>query len=343
MSALNKLAEPLAIGKVVLPNRIFMAPMSGVTDNPFRKRGIAHGAGLTVSEMIASNVLAANSAESLRRMRRNAGAHVHSVQLAGRDPSWMGDAARRAEASGADIIDINMGCPAKKVIGGYSGSALMREPARALKIISSVVAAVDIPVTLKMRLGWDENCINAPLIAARAELAGVSMLTVHGRTRSQFYKGHADWAAIAAVKQAVSIPVVANGDVDTAAHAAAILIASGADAIMIGRGHYGRPWLAGTIASQAGYSAGNPSPANASEMAAYVVSHYEDMLSFYGKEKGYRHARKHIGWYLDRFAAATEPGQRLLLLRDADPDSVIRNLQHIRWAVCGTVSEEIAA
>src|SRR5690606_15563049 len=212
MSGRSLLAEPLKIGGLEIPNRVILAPMSGVTDEPFRRRAITHGAGLVVSEMVASAELAKGRRNSELRIKRPDVA-VHMVQLAGRDAEWMAEGARIAAAEGADIIDINMGCPAKKVTGGYCGSALMREPDHALTLIEAVVKAVGVPVTVKMRLGWDEDSINAPEIAARAERAGVAMITIHGRTRCQFYKGRADRDAIRRIKENVRVPVVANGDV----------------------------------------------------------------------------------------------------------------------------------
>lgn len=316
------LAEPLLIGGVRLRNRVFLAPLSGITDRPFRDRAYAHGAGLVVSEMIASNELAKGSAESARRIRK-AGNGPHMVQLAGRDARWLAEGARIAAGEGADIIDINMGCPAKKVTGGYCGSALMREPDHAVRLIEAVVGAVEVPVTVKMRLGWDEQSMNAPELASRAEQAGVRMVTVHGRTRCQFYAGTADWTAIAAVRAAISIPLVANGDGRSRPDAAAMLAASGADAVMIGRGHYGAPWLAGEIAGQAGEAA----PRTPDELAAYVVSHYQDMLSLYGRESGLRQARKHLGWYLDRHAPQVPDTLRTAILTGMDPAAVTVALQ----------------
>lgn len=317
------LSEPLDIGDVRLSNRVFLAPMSGITDRPFRERAYAHGAGLVVSEMVASGELAKRNEESTRRIRRT-GSGPHMVQLAGRDAHWLAEGARIAAGEGADIIDINMGCPAKKVTGGYCGSALMREPDHALALIEAVVAAVSVPVTVKMRLGWDDETINAPQIARRAEEAGVRMVTVHGRTRCQFYTGRADWTAIAEVKNAVSIPVVANGDVCSAHDAAAILERSGADAVMIGRGHYGAPWLAGEIAGGRKQVAAPASPA---DLCDYVVAHYEDMLAHYGVATGLRHARKHLGWYLDRHAPETSDEFRAAIMTGTDPATVKRNLR----------------
>ena len=322
MQLSNPLAEPMDIGGVGLRNRVFLAPMSGITDRAFRERAYAHGAGLVVSEMVASGELARRNDESNRRIQRT-GDGPHMVQLAGRDARWLAEGARIAAGEGADIIDINMGCPAKKVTGGYCGSALMREPDHALALIEAVVAAVSVPVTVKMRLGWDDASINAPQIARRAEEAGVRMVTVHGRTRCQFYTGRADWAAIAAVKQSVTIPVVANGDVCSAHDAAAILERSGADAVMIGRGHYGAPWLAGEIAGAGGSAA----PGSPEALCDYVVAHYEDMLSLYGAATGLRHARKHLGWYLDRHAPQTPDALRSAVMTGTDPAAVKRGLR----------------
>lgn len=319
--ALDILAQPLDVGGVSLRNRVFLAPMSGVTDLPFRMLSHQHGAGLVVSEMVASGELAKGSADSVRRIQRP-DIDVHMVQIAGREAYWMGEAARIAVDGGADIIDINMGCPAKKVIGGYSGSALMREPDHALSLIEAVVAAVSVPVTLKMRLGWDHDCLNAPDISARAEAAGVAMITIHGRTRCQFYKDNADWSAIRAVKERINIPLVANGDGEGPAEAAAMLEQSGADALMIGRAHYGAPWKAGVLAHYAAGTEAPGVPQQPSEMIDYVAAHYSAMLSHYGVGQGLRHARKHLGWYLETW------GQQALSWRGAmmaatDPQSVL--------------------
>ena len=328
----NKLAAPLRLGGVEIANRVFLAPMSGVTDEPFRARAVGHGAGLVVSEMVASGELAKGRRNSTLRIRRP-DVPVHVVQLAGREAAFMAEGARIAAGEGADIIDINMGCPAKKVTGGYCGSALMRDPDHALSLVEAVVAAVPVPVTVKMRLGWDHDCLNAPEIARRAEAAGVAMVTVHGRTRNQLYNGRADWRAIRAVREAVSIPLVANGDAGTVGDAAAMLEQSGADAVMVGRGHYGQPWLAGSIAAQAG--GGHSIKPN--DICAYVIGHYEDMLTLYGIAQGLRHARKHLGWYLDRHApeapaelrraamTATEPAEVIAALRTAFSAASLRS------------------
>lgn len=284
---------PFCIGSVPVRNRVVLAPMSGVTDLPFRQLAFRFGAGLVVTEMVASRELVFNAAESWSRLK-GAGLTPHMVQLAGREAKWLAEAAVIAEANGAEIIDINMGCPAKKVIGGYAGSALMREPDHALSLIEATVKAVKIPVTVKMRLGWDETSINAPQIAARAEAAGVQLVTVHGRTRMQFYEGRANWDAIAAVRDAIRIPLIANGDVETVEDAHEILRRSGADAVMVGRSCQGRPWHAGVLAGHEG--------PEAADIPGLVIDHYRMMLEHYGMDVGVRHARKHLGWYLDRHA-----------------------------------------
>ncbi len=341
MSDLTSLTRPLQIGGVAIRNRLFLAPMSGITDEPLRRRAYGHGAGLVVSEMVASGELAKGRAGTGTRIRHS-GLPVHMVQLAGREAHHMAEAARIATGEGADIIDINMGCPAKKVTGGYAGSALMRDLDHAVSLIDAVIGAVSVPVTVKMRLGWDEAALNAPQLAHRAEQSGVRMVTVHGRTRCQFYQGKADWRAIARVKQAVSVPVVANGDVTTPADAVEILEKSGADAVMIGRAHYGAPWTAGSIAAAA---AGLPAigvPKHPDRLADYVVAHYEDMLSLYGVESGLRQARKHLGWYLDRHAPQTSSELRKAILTSTEPSAVIVSLRHAFACAGGTELREVA-
>ncbi|MER8953911.1 tRNA dihydrouridine synthase DusB [Mesorhizobium sp. M0833] len=326
MPDVTKLASPLDVGGVRIRNRVFLAPMSGITDEPFRQRAHAHGAGLVVSEMVASGELAKGRAGSGLRIRHS-GLPVHMVQLAGHEAMHMAEGARIAVGEGADIIDINMGCPAKKVTGGYAGSALMRDLDHALSLIEAVVGAIAVPVTVKMRLGWDEGALNAPMLARRAEQAGVKMVTVHGRTRCQFYQGKADWRAIARVKQAVSIPVVANGDVGSPAEAASILEQSGADAVMVGRAHYGAPWTAGSIVAAALAEPVSSMPESPQALADYVIAHYEDMLALYGVESGVRQARKHLGWYLDRHAGGTSDDRRKTILTSFEPGRVIALLR----------------
>ncbi|ESW88369.1 tRNA dihydrouridine synthase DusB [Mesorhizobium sp. M0659] len=328
MPEVTKLASPLDVGGVTIRNRVFLAPMSGITDEPFRQRAYAHGAGLVVSEMVASGELAKGRAGCDLRIRHS-GLPVHMVQLAGREAEHMAEGARIAAGEGADIIDINMGCPAKKVTGGYAGSALMRDLDHALSLIEAVIGAVQVPVTVKMRLGWDDNALNAPVLARRAEEAGVKMVTVHGRTRCQFYQGKADWGAIARIKDVVSIPVVANGDVGSPAEAAEILEQSGADAVMIGRAHYGAPWTAGHIAATAAGNAPSGVPESPQAMADYIVSHYEDMLTLYGVESGLRQARKHLGWYLDRHAVGVTNEGRKAILTSFEPARVMAVLREV--------------
>jgi tRNA-dihydrouridine synthase B len=315
-------------------NRIVLAPMSGVTDMPFRQLAWRHGAGLVVTEMVASRELLNNTSESWARLEA-AGFQPHMVQLAGREAYWMAEAAKIAADHGADIIDINMGCPAKKVIGGYSGSALMRDPDHALGLIEATVNAVDVPVTLKMRLGWDENSINAPDIAKRAEDVGVQLVTIHGRTRMEFYEGRADWDAIRAVRAVLSIPLVANGDVETVDDAQEILRRSGADAVMIGRGCQGRPWHAGVLA-------GGEAPQSL-EIADIAAEHYRMMLEFYGEAVAVRHARKHLGWYLERFAPAIGAADKASIMTGRDPAEVSQRFHDaLRAAVSDNVTREAA-
>ena len=270
--------------------------MSGVTDLPFRQLAYRLGAGLVVTEMVASEDLVKGRPDVLRRAEgHNLSPYV--VQLSGREARWMARGARMAADHGADIVDINMGCPAKQVTRGQSGSALMRDLDHAIELIEAVVGAVSVPVTLKMRMGWDHESLNAPELAKRAERAGVQMITVHGRTRCQFFKGQADWDFIANVKAAVSVPVVANGDLNDLADLPDMLRASNADGVMIGRGAYGRPWFPGQAASYlaTGQDPGAPPLASQREIA---LEHYELTLGHYGTELGVRTARKHLGWYV---------------------------------------------
>ncbi|PRY26721.1 tRNA-U20-dihydrouridine synthase [Aliiruegeria haliotis] len=317
----------VCVANLPLTPPVLLAPLAGITDLPFRQLVSRFGAGLVVSEMVASQEMVQAKPGVRERAELGFGIANTSVQLAGREAHWMAEAARMVEANGARVIDINMGCPAKKVTSssgaGASGSALMRDLDHALSLIEAVVGAVSVPVTLKTRLGWDDDTRNAAELARRAEHAGIRMVTIHGRTRQQFYKGQANWRAIREVKDAVSIPVIANGDIIDSDAARTAMAQSGADGVMVGRGAQGQPWLLAGIAADL---FGTPAPTipKGDALADLVSGHYEAMLSFYGEVLGNRIARKHLGWYLDR--AGDPAGLRRRLQTETDSAEVLRLL-----------------
>ena len=296
---------PIRLGKEVIDCPVILAPMAGVTDRPFRRLVRRFGAGLVVSEMIASQAMIREVRKTLQMIEPSDENDILTVQLAGSDPVVMAEAARLNADRGARIIDINFGCPAKKIVNGEAGSALMRDEMKAAKILESVVKAVDLPVTLKMRLGWNSETMNAPRLAKIAEDTGIQMVTVHGRTRQQFYNGEADWSLIRPVKEAVSIPVIANGDIRDEHDVTRALALSGADGIMVGRGTYGRPWLLRQMMDFLTTGTMSPAP-SVEEQYKIVVAHFEEMLEAYGSYSGLRIARKHLGWYSKGLPQASE-------------------------------------
>ena len=316
------------IGKHELTSRVLVAPLSGLTDLPFRRILQQFKPGLVVSEMVAGEFLAKGHADIVAKAAGGGEIEPLVIQLVGREAKWMAEGAKLSQEAGAAIIDINMGCPARKVTAGLSGSALMRNLDHALELIEATIGAVDVPVTLKMRLGWDFDCLNAPELARRAEAAGVQMIVVHGRTRNQFYKGEADWKAVKATKDAVSIPVFVNGDIHTPEDALTAMAQSGADGVMLGRSLIGAPWsLRNIMAAVDGHS--KPDPLSNTEKGAIAIRHYRDLIDFYGEGKGIRIARKHLAGYVEHLDLPNEAELRSKICRCEDTDEVVRILTEL--------------